>query len=296
MGADGKPLSRTQQKKLAKAQWCASTLRRPARALSAQPPERPRPHRCGRSGSATRCAAAAAGPMPRPRPQAQRAEGGAQGGGAREAHRRARPQARGGAGAPRAHDGPGARGARGAAAGEADGRPCVCCAAVCAAPRSGGPSASSAHNGNSGRQPRRHCCAHRSAPPALHTDAHPNTPPQPRPRAQAVRAAATAERAKAREHTRAALLAPLKVVIDLDFDGLMSVSEVCEAAAGPGLVWSAASVCLWQGAAGPDLARAARRTSPHSCRSCGQKAPPGSERNERRPQAARRSAAPAPRQ
>ena len=43
---------------------------------------------------------------------------------------------------------------------------------------------------------------------------------------QAIREAAAAERARSREHTRGALGAPLKLVIDLDFDGMMTVSEV----------------------------------------------------------------------
>jgi hypothetical protein len=47
----------------------------------------------------------------------------------------------------------------------------------------------------------------------------------PRP-PQAIREAAIAERARTKERTRAALQAPLRLVIDLDFDGLMNVSEV----------------------------------------------------------------------
>ncbi|KAI8475532.1 MAG: hypothetical protein J3K34DRAFT_517347 [Monoraphidium minutum] len=45
-------------------------------------------------------------------------------------------------------------------------------------------------------------------------------------RRKAIREAAVAERVRAKEHTRAALQAPLKLVIDLDFEGLMTVSEV----------------------------------------------------------------------
>lgn len=43
---------------------------------------------------------------------------------------------------------------------------------------------------------------------------------------QAIRDAAAAERAATKERCRAALAAPLRIAIDLDFDGLMTLQEV----------------------------------------------------------------------
>lgn len=45
-------------------------------------------------------------------------------------------------------------------------------------------------------------------------------------RRKAVREAAVAGRRAQKERTRAALAAPLRLVIDLDFDGMMAPSEV----------------------------------------------------------------------